>query len=53
LRIHLLNLRDDPAYAPLLRETLVETFVAPPIAAYAQLEDMARFAQQAGYPEIR
>ncbi len=53
LRGHLLALQGKPEYAPLLAETLLERFAAPAPASYAALEDMARFARNAGYEEIR
>lgn len=53
LRDHLLRVRELEEYAPLLRETLLERFAAPELAAYAALEDMARLATRLGYETIR
>ena len=40
-------------YAPLLADVLLERFVAPDLPAYAQLEAMAAYAIERGYPTIR
>jgi ABC-type phosphate/phosphonate transport system substrate-binding protein len=53
LRSHLAALHEHKAYGPLLREVLLQRFVAPDAGAYACLEEMARFAEQAGYATIR
>ena len=53
LRETLTAIHERPDYAPLLADVLVERFVAPDAAAYANLEAMARGAEAAGYAEIR
>ena len=53
LREHLAGLHEQPAYASLLAEVLVERFVAPAVQAYGALEAMAQFAAERGYGEIR
>jgi ABC-type phosphate/phosphonate transport system substrate-binding protein len=53
LRNHLTGLHGMPAYAPLLREVLLERFVHPDLEAYPALEEMARLAEQVGYAAIR
>ncbi len=53
LRAHLLGLRDQPAYAPLLADVLLEGFVEPDVAAYGELERMAHDAIALGYETIR
>jgi len=47
------SVHERPAYAPLLAEVLVERFAAPRVADYDRLEEMARFAAERGYEEIR
>jgi ABC-type phosphate/phosphonate transport system substrate-binding protein len=53
LRGHLVTLHGRSAYAPLLADVLLARFVEPDPQAYAALEDMARFAVERGYAEIR
>ena len=47
------SVHERPAYAPLLADVLLERFAAPRIADYDRLEEMARFAAERGYGEIR
>ena len=47
------SLHERRAYAPLLSGVLLERFVAPQLADYDRLEEMARFAAERGYEEIR
>jgi ABC-type phosphate/phosphonate transport system substrate-binding protein len=53
LRNHLLGIHERADYAGLLADVLLERFVVPDVAAYGQLEAMARFAIERGYAEIR
>jgi ABC-type phosphate/phosphonate transport system substrate-binding protein len=53
LRAHLLTLHERKDYAPLLREVLLERFVAPDLSQYAALEGTARQAEESGYATIR
>jgi ABC-type phosphate/phosphonate transport system substrate-binding protein len=53
LRAHLLRIHERPSYTPLLEDVLLRGFAAPDLAAYGQLEAMARFAESRGYTEIR
>lgn len=53
LREHLTTLHEQPGYAPLLADVLLERFVEPDPESYAALEDMARFAVERGYDRIR
>jgi ABC-type phosphate/phosphonate transport system substrate-binding protein len=53
LRAHLTTLHDRAAYRGLLSDTLLERFVAPDLARYGEMEDLARFAEKAGYATIR
>jgi ABC-type phosphate/phosphonate transport system substrate-binding protein len=53
LRARLLSVHEDRAYAPLLREVLLERFVAPEVESYRSLEAMAREAEGRGYAAIR
>lgn len=53
LRARLLSLHEDRAYERLLREVVLERFVAPDVPAYAVLESMAGDASAAGYALIR
>ena len=53
LRARLVALHREPAYAPLLADVLIERFVQPDLPAYAQLEAMAAYALERGYPDIR
>ena len=47
------SIHERSAYAPLLAEVLLERFEAPRLAEYGTLEEMARFAAERGYEEIR
>ncbi len=53
LRDAIFSVHERPAYRELLKEVLVERFVAPHMPSYAALESMARSAETAGYEEIR
>jgi ABC-type phosphate/phosphonate transport system substrate-binding protein len=53
LRAHLLTLHEREDYGPLLREVLLERFTAPDPHHYAELDEMARRAEQSGYATIR
>jgi hypothetical protein len=53
LRETLTAIHERPGYTPLLADVLVERFVAPDAASYAELETMARTAGAAGYATIR
>jgi ABC-type phosphate/phosphonate transport system substrate-binding protein len=49
----LVALHSEPAYARLLEDVLVDRFVVPDRAAYAELESMAESAKARGYETIR
>jgi ABC-type phosphate/phosphonate transport system substrate-binding protein len=53
LRERLLALHEDSASAAGLRAVALARFVVPDLAAYAQLQQMARFAIERGYDTIR
>ena len=53
LRMKLVALHRNPAYAPLLDDVLLDRFALPDLTAYAQLEAMAAYAIERGYPTIR
>lgn len=53
LRKHLTTLHEQPGYAPLLADVLLERFVEPDWKSYAELEGLARFAAGRGYDSIR
>jgi ABC-type phosphate/phosphonate transport system substrate-binding protein len=53
LRTRLVGIREEPAYAPLLADVLLDGFAVPQLEAYHQLEYMAQFAVDRGYAQIR
>jgi ABC-type phosphate/phosphonate transport system substrate-binding protein len=53
LRERLTSVHEQPEYPPLLAGVLLARFVEPDPQAYAVFEDMARFAVERGYGEIR
>lgn len=53
LRKHLTTAHEQPGYAPLLADVLLERFVEPDRKSYAELEGLARFAAGRGYDSIR
>ena len=50
---YLESVHEMPDFAPLLAGVLLERFEAPRVASYDRLEEMARFAIERGYGEIR
>lgn len=53
LHSRLLGIHESNAYAPLLADVLVERFVAVDASEYRTLEQIAAFAVERGYAEIR
>ena len=53
LRTKLVGLHRDASYAGLLDDVLLARFALPDLPAYAQLEAMAAYAIERGYPTIR
>ena len=53
LRDHLLGLHAQPDYRPLLRDVLLDRFVAADVASYGVLEQFAQFAIARDYAAIR
>lgn len=53
LRIALLTIGDDPQFAALLADVLLERFAAPDVPSYDALEAMTETAHARGYDTIR